>query len=130
MALAWPLTAEQVRTWLDYTDEPTDDSLDQAVEAVVAYVPTIPGLAGYWTAPELPALPEFEPSADVVLGAAMLAARWHARRGSTLGTVGYPEFGSAMIMRHDPDIGRMLRIGSLSGAFVFGAPSLPVEDVV
>lgn len=124
MALTWPLTAAQVRTWLDVTDATTDNSLDQAVEAVVAYVPTIPGLSSYWTDAEPPV---FAPPAEVILGSAMLAHRWHERRGSALGTTGYTEFGTGQIMRHDPDIGRMLRLGSFA-AFGFGAPSLPVEE--
>lgn len=121
MALEWPLTAEQVRTWTDVTDETTDDSLAQAVEAVVAYVPTIPGLASFVIEEE------FTPPADVILGAAMLANRWHERRGSALGTAGYTEFGTGTILRHDPDIARMLRLASFA-PFGFGAPSLPVEE--
>jgi hypothetical protein len=121
MALEWPLTSAQVRTWLDVTDESSDDSLDQAVEAVVAYVPTVPGLAAFWVDEE------FTPPADVILGAAMLANRWHERRGSALGSTGYTEFGTGTILRHDPDIARMLRLASFA-PFGFGAPSLPVEE--
>jgi hypothetical protein len=124
VALEWPLTAAQVRTWLDVTDDTTDDSLDQAVEAVVDYVPTIPGLSSYWTDAEPPV---FAPDATVILGAAMLANRWHERRGSALGSTGYTEFGTGTILRHDPDIARMLRLASFA-PFGFGAPSLPVEE--
>ena len=122
MALAWPVTPDQVRVWMDVQDTGTDDSLDQACESVVAYVPTIAGLRGFWTDEE------FVPPADVILGAIMLVARWHARRGSALGTTGYVEFGSGFIMRHDPDIGRMLRLGPQGSVFAFGAPSLPAEE--
>lgn len=127
MALEWPVTSAQVHVWRDEASDLEDASLDVVVEAVAAYVPTIGTLAAYWTDDEPP---EFAPPADVILGAVMLAARWHARRGSTLGTTGYPEFGSGLIMRHDPDIGRMLRLGPLSGVFTFGAPSLPVVEEV
>lgn len=124
MALAWPVTSAQVQAWRDEAVT-SDPSLDQVVEGVAAYVPTIPGLAAYWTNDEPP---EFVPPADVILGAIMLAARWQARRGSVLGTTtGIPEFGAQLIMRYDPDIGRKLRLGSFA-PFGFGAPSLPVEE--
>lgn len=122
MSLTWPVTSTQVQTWME-AEEATDPAMDQVVEGVVAYVPTIPGLASYWVGET----PVFTPSDDVILGAVMLAARWYSRRGSTLGTTGYPEFGSGLIMRHDPDIGRMLRLGSFA-PFGFGAPSLPVTE--
>lgn len=123
--MTWPITSTIVKEWTK-VDSPADAaSLELAVSAVVAYVPTIPTLKGYWNDDDPPA---FDPPADVILGAAMLAARWHARRGSTLGTVGYPEFGSGLIMRHDPDIGRLLRLGNLSGVFAFSAPTLPVDE--
>lgn len=53
----------------------------------------------------------FTPGADVVLGAAMLAARWHARKGSPQGLVGFAEFGPAAVLREDPDVFRMLGLG-------------------
>lgn len=121
MALEWPVTSAQVQAWNEEAVA-TDPALDQCVEAVVAYVPTIPGLAEFWDES-----PEFVPPADVILGAVMLASRYRARRGSVLGTTGYPEFGSGLIMRSDPDIARLLRLGSFA-PFGFGAPSLPVEE--
>jgi hypothetical protein len=129
MALAWPVTAEQVREFTDVTDPDTDASLTQAVEAVNAYVPTLGSLAGYWTTDEPP---EFDPPADVIMGAIMLASRWHARRGNALGASGYQEFGASTILIQDPDIRRLLRLGPL-GPFVFGAPTPVVvveEEVV
>lgn len=65
----------------------------------------------------------FTPSARTLLGAAMLAHRWYSRRASPLGVAGYAEFGSAGILRYDPDIARLLGIGTESGRFVFGAPT-------
>ena len=58
----------------------------------------------------------------VLLGAAMLASRWYARRSSPLGVAGYVELGQAGILRHDPDVAKLLRLGE-SGPFVFGAPT-------
>lgn len=123
MSLTWPVTSAQVQTWME-TEEASDPAMDQSVEAVVAYVPTIPGLASYWVGET----PVFTPDADVILGAIMLAARNYARRGTPLGVTGYSEFGTGQIMRHDPDIARKLKLGSFA-PFGFGAPSLPVEEV-
>jgi hypothetical protein len=77
------------------------------------------------------AVPVYVPPADIKLGAIMLAARWYARRGSALGNAGFSEFGGDTILRHDPDIARLLRLGTF-GAFTFGAPSVtpPVTDEV
>lgn len=126
--LEWPITAAMVREWTDTTDTGTDDSLAQAVLAVVSYVPTLDSLAEFWVGDgEDPEVFTFTPTADVCLGAVMLANRWHARRGTSLGTVGYAEFGTGTIMRYDPDIARLLRIGT-SSPFIFGAPSAPVVE--
>ena len=126
MALPW-LDATDLRAWLDVDDETVDASLQLAIDAVNAYVPTIPALSAYATVDEDGVLTDFVPPADVKLGGAMLAHRWHERRGSALGTTGYTEFGTGTILRHDPDIARMLRLGSFA-PFGFGAPSLPVEE--
>lgn len=123
--LAWPVTPAMVREWTDLPAAAgTDYSLSKAVDAVNAYVPTLEGLAVYLTDDEPP---EFDPPVDVILGAVLLASRWHARRGTQLGTMGYGEFGTETILIQDPDIRRLLRLGPL-GAFVFGAPTLPVEE--
>lgn len=62
---------------------------------------------------------EFQPGPDVKYGTALLAYRWKKRAGSSLGVAEYSEFGSGLL-RHDPDIAKMLGIGT-EGAFVFGA---------
>lgn len=51
------------------------------------------------------------PTEDVVLGTAMLAARWAARRGSVLGVASFGEFGPSYVMRSDPDIAQLLGLG-------------------
>lgn len=127
--LAWPVTPGMVREFTDLAaDAATDYSLTKAVDAVNAYVPSLEQLAGFYVeAEEEEDPPVFTPPKDVILGAVLLASRWHARRGTQLGTMGYGEFGTETILIQDPDIRRLLRLGPL-GAFVFGAPSLPVED--
>lgn len=127
MSLEW-LTVQKVRDWTDVDDDTTDESLQLAVDAVNAYVPTIPAMVKHGTYDEDGILTDFDPPADVLLGGAMLAHRWHERRGSALGTTGYTEFGTGTILRHDPDIARLLRIGTASGVFSFGAPSMPVVE--
>ncbi len=64
--------------------------------------------------------PVFTPDNAVKLGTAMLAHRWYERRTSPLGAAQYTEFGGSTILRYDPDIGRLLGIGT-EGRFRFGA---------
>lgn len=97
-----------------------EDALRLAANAAAEYVEEL--RPEHWTTPEPPALPAYEPPATVLLGAAMLAHRWYARRGSPLGVAGYAELGAAGILRYDPDIARLLGIGTDGGKFVFGAP--------
>ena len=58
--------------------------------------------------------------ADVILGTAMLAGRWYDRGATPGGIAEHGEFGGA-ILRHDPDIARLLGVG-WSGRFVVGGP--------
>lgn len=62
-------------------------------------------------------LPEIP--ADVKLGAAMLAWRWHARRNTPAGLAGSPEYGLEAVVREDADVARLLRIGQFA-PFRFG----------
>lgn len=52
-----------------------------------------------------------EARSTVVLGTKMLAARWYQRRSSPNGVASFGEFGTAYVMRHDPDIARLLGLG-------------------
>lgn len=70
----------------------------------------------------------FTPGADVIHGGALLAYRFYSRRNNPLGVLGFTDDGASGILRDDPDIARLLGIGVHGGGFVFGAPSLPVED--
>lgn len=76
---------------------------------------------------EPPTEDTYVPTPQVKLGAAMLAFRWYSRRGSPLGVIGFAELGTQGIMRHDPDVARLLGIGD-HGRFVFGAPTPVVVE--
>ena len=52
----------------------------------------------------------FVPTADVLVGAALLVSRLHARKGSPQGIASFGEFGAAPITRVDPDVDRLLGI--------------------
>lgn len=123
------IDTDAVKDFLGDDGPATDDGLALALEAAVVYVETV--AASVSARPELwvgdsPAV--FTPDPLVKLGTAMLAARWYARRSSLTGTTGgYGEFGTGQILRYDPDIARMLRIGTFA-PFTFGAPSLPVTE--
>lgn len=65
--------------------------------------------------------PQFAPGADIKLGTAMLANRWYERRSAALGAAQFSEFGAAPMLRHDPDIAKLLGLGT-EGGFVFGSP--------
>lgn len=73
--------------------------------------------------------PVFTPGPTVKLGTAMLANRWYQRRGSPLGAAQYSEFGGGTILRYDPDIAKLLGIGT-DGGFIFGAGVAIVAPVV
>lgn len=72
--------------------------------------------------------PVFVADAAIKLGTAMLASRWYARRRSPLGTTASAEFGAAELMRHDPDVAKLLGLG-VDGAFTFGAPTTPAPGL-
>jgi hypothetical protein len=104
-----------------------DEALKLAANAAAEYVEELkPEL--YVTAGD-PPVTSYEPTHRVRLGAAMLAHRWYARRASPLGVAGYGELGSAGILRYDPDIARLLDIGTEGGRFVFGAPTPTAEEL-
>lgn len=96
-----------------------NDALTDATAAAVAFVERVrPDLQTGQAA-------GFVPTADVKLGATMLAGRWYERRGSLLGVAGFAsayETGSTPLLRHDPDIEQLLQIGR-KAPFGFGAAS-------
>lgn len=123
---AW-IDTDAVKDFLGDDGPATDDGLALALDAAVVYVETeaasVSARPELWTG-DAPAV--FTPDALVKLGTAMLAARWYSRRSSLTGTTGgYGEFGTGTILRYDPDIARMLRIGTFA-PFTFGSPTPPV----
>ncbi|MFI5861203.1 hypothetical protein [Streptomyces sp. NPDC051546] len=79
--------------------------LTQAVDAINALaVDTVPRLR---TVPPLTVWPE-----DVRAGLLMQAQRLFARRSSPTGVAAYTDSGPAYVARWDPDVERLLRIGS------------------
>lgn len=124
------LTPAAVRSWQEDTaSEPVTDSptLQEACNAVSSYVEEIHP-EEFVDAEDPDDLPVYTPRASYRLGAIMFAARLAARRSTILGVAGYAELGGSPILRTDPDIARLLKIGGFR-SFVFGAPSLPVEEV-
>ncbi|WP_375425988.1 hypothetical protein [uncultured Friedmanniella sp.] len=65
----------------------------------------------------------FVPSPAVKLGTAMLAWRLYQRKDAPLGIITSPTGDPLSILFEDPDIARLLGVGSQSGRFVFGAPT-------
>lgn len=112
------LTPDQVIAWArqDGTVSPDDASLTSCVRAATAWVQNARSDLD-WT--KINTDPATVP-ADVLLGSIMLAYRWYQRQGSPLGVAGYQDFGTQPILRHDPDIARLLGIG-WEGRFVFAA---------
>jgi hypothetical protein len=123
--VSW-LDPADVAAYAQYPDD-ADSALVQATDAAAVYVAGVrPEFVVIPTVEVPDPDPAYVPNDDVKLGAVMLAARWFQRRGTLLGVSGFSEFGGG-ILRHDPDIARLLGIGP-HRAFVFGAPSLPVEE--
>lgn len=117
------LTTTDVRTWTKDLQNTPDAALQLAVDAASSYVVSV--------RPEYVSESgdTYHPAAEIKLGAIMLAARWFARRGTELGatSTGYGDFGTETILRHDPDVARMLLLGRFA-PFGFGAPPAPVTE--
>jgi hypothetical protein len=95
-----------------------DAAFDGSVAAARAYVERVRDdlfvIAGD------PPVSTFTPRPDVLLGTAMLAHRLYERRSAPLGSAEYAEFGGpGTILRYDPDIARLIGIGT-EGRFVVG----------
>lgn len=108
----------------DGTVSPTDAAVVASVSAAQAWV------AGHvesvnWAAVTGPA----DVPADVTLGSMMLAWRWYQRRNSPLGVAGYQDYGTSALLRHDPDIAKLLGIGA-DGPFVFAAAGFKSTDAL
>lgn len=113
----WPLDPEEAKALVQ--SSASADSADW-VGAVAAAVDYVSGPQGkrrdLWSTAEPPV---YQATASIRLGTAMLANRWYTRRVSPLGTSQNVEFGGSDFLRQDPDIAKMLGLGS-EGAFVVG----------
>lgn len=98
------LTADAVANQLQLNDRAAGDPLparaEQARLGAAAYVERVRADLD-WT----------DPAPDVVMGAAILASRLHARAGSPLGLASFAEFGASAVLRLDPDVERLLGLG-------------------
>lgn len=120
--------------WLEPTDvaafaqidDAADDALADATAAALVFVERARPEFVTPATEETPA--GYAPPDDVKLGAILLASRLFARRGTALGVAGFADYsGASPILRFDPDIEQMLRIGR-HRPFDFGAPALPVTE--
>lgn len=101
----WPIQRGDVEAHLGVT---ASGEADQAHMDVVAAAAT------EWVVEHVaPVIDETSsrPSAAIVLGTVMLAARWYGRRNSPGGVVSFGEFGPAYVKSRDPDVASLLGIG-------------------
>lgn len=106
LPLVGPGSLEAVKAHLHIapTDDTDDDTIDTIVGAVASVIRTLP-VAG--DASELDEWPDY-----ITYGATLLGARLFRRRNSPAGVESFGEFGAVYVMRNDPDIAMMLRLGS------------------
>ena len=98
------LPAVKARLRIAADDTRDDAELADVVDAVNARVRR-------WPVAELAVGHETWPT-DVALGAAMLAARLWRRRNSPAGVEAMGPDGATYVMRNDPDVAMLLRLGS------------------
>lgn len=115
LPLVGPGSLPAVKQQLHIADADTtdDDTLEIIVAAVAALVRTLP-VAGDASADPTtdPIVLLDEWPAYVEYGSTLLAARLFKRRNSPAGVESFGEFGAVYVMRNDPDIAQMLRLGS------------------
>lgn len=104
-----PTSLSMVRDQLDMAEADTrdDDSLQLIVDAVNSEVRG-------WRVSEA-AVGQDEWPARIEQGATMLAARLHRRKGSPAGVEAFGSLGASYVMRTDPDIAMLLKLGSWTG---------------
>lgn len=100
-----PATVPAVKLHLGITDTTDDTRLDSIVAAVNAVVRRFRVATDATDAPDWAAAPH------VVEGAVMLSARLFRRKNSPAGVEAFTDLGAAYVMRNDPDIAMLLRIG-------------------
>ncbi|ALF00764.1 head-to-tail adaptor [Arthrobacter phage Maggie] len=107
------VTVEQVRTWLGLPA--SDPALEDATAATNAFVerlglPMQPKIVDGIAVLDDDGAQMFEPAADTVLGAKMLAARLYRRRNSPSGVEAITDAGTSFVARYDSDISRYLKL--------------------
>lgn len=103
-----PTTLAKVRVQLSMTDADTrqDELLEDIVAAVNSEIRT------WRIAADAVDLDDWPPR--IVQGATMLAARLFRRKGSPAGVESFGSLGAAYVMRTDPDIAMLLKLGSFT----------------
>lgn len=99
-----PTTLPAVKGQLNITDATDDAKLTIIVNAVNSLIRTWPVSEAAVGATEWPA--------SIQMGAMLLAARLFRRKNSPAGVEAFGTAGAAYVMRNDPDIAMMLKLGS------------------
>lgn len=102
-----PAALPAVKTQLGITDNRDDARLSDIIAAVNSEVRCWP------VASRSIGLVSWYPS--TALGSTLLAARLFRRKNSPAGVEAFGTGGAAYVMRNDPDIAMMLKLGSWSG---------------
>jgi len=107
-----PTTLALVKGHLGITDARDDDRLAGIVAAVNAKVKR-------WPVGRLAVdLADWSTAADAVEGATLLAARLFRRKNSPAGVEVFGSEGAAYVVRMDPDVALLLRLGNHQGPAV------------
>lgn len=99
-----PTSLPAVKAQLSITDAGDDTELTSIVDAVNNEVRT-------WSISQ-DAVGQPEWPARIVQGCTMLAARLFRRKGSPAGVEAFGSLGGAYVMRTDPDIAMLLKLGT------------------
>lgn len=104
-----PATLAHLKTHLGITDDRDDVRLGGIVAAVNAKVRR-------WPVSEVAVdLGDWTTAQDVVEGATLLAGRLYRRKNSPAGVETFGAEGAAYVMRMDPDVALLLRLGNHQG---------------
>lgn len=122
--MTW-LTPEQAAALVDTSAVPAATDWIGAVEAAVAYVEG--KRRDLFTTADPPV---FVPGPLILFGTAMLANRWYARLRTPMGVSQNTEFGGTEILRQDPDIAKMLGIGTEGKPVFGGARAAEIDALV
>lgn len=115
----WPLDYDEAKALVQSSANADSPDWRGAVDAAVDYVSGPEGKRrDLWSLADPPV---YQATGSIRLGTAMLANRWYTRRVSPLGVSQNVEFGGSDFLRQDPDIAKMLGLGSEGGFVVGGA---------